>query len=816
MNRKKLFLLLLSCSLGISSYAGDIEFSGGDWKMILKEDTKKIDIACNDATVLTGTYASVKYNKASGTEETTLNTDDCTGVELVRSDLSDNFGSGEKVSLDYSFSGNTHLIQDFYFYDNYPYFLVRVTIKDTEAVSSNQLIPLMSQSSSTFLAKDDSNRILYVPWDNDGFSRYAARKFGGETISSHEATAIYSAQSRKGLIAGSVEHDTWKSAVVVHALATGTVDYFKCLSGYTNQSTTRDALPHGKVTGAEVRSALFMIGLYDDWRKGMDAFAHANTLVAPPAPWEGGDPFGWSSWGAMQTRINYQGCMDVADFLSQDVFKNAGFVDEKGRTILSLDAWYNDNMNNEELSSLATHCKEKNGLIGAYAGFLCRWDWENRESPLYPNCPYKVKDILLKVNGEEYKNPANGALCVDPTHPGTIAAMKYSIINYAKLGFNYIKIDFMDCGICEGDSYYVQDITTGVQAYNYFMKQMYEYIQQKMPGAYTVLAMSPMFPYQYTTGRRTTCDAWGSVPNAQYVLNATSYGWWTDKLYTVNDPDHLVMIGVDYDSNQNVKSVVEFSEGTNRIRLTSGAITGAYMVGDNFSDNCKYGNGTVVGNPGLSRERALKLLTNTDINEMVRLCGAFYPINGHEGTTASVLGADYVYADKYAEDGSEKLFMYETSASVYVAVFAYKDAQNATIDFARIGVHPNNVSEIKELWEGKTVSFTSTGFTYDVPKQDVRVYRISKKKVDVSIEETTVGTDALAIARIGNKVHISSETEIDTVALYSLSGGILSVDKVSDCEVEIDTASYTSGVYVVKVVLKNGEIIAKKLVSIGV
>ena len=143
MNRKKLFLLLLSCSLGISSYAGDIEFSGGDWKMILKEDTKKIDIACNDATVLTGTYASVKYNKASGTEETTLNTDDCTGVELVRSDLSDNFGSGEKVSLDYSFSGNTHLIQDFYFYDNYPYFLVRVTIKDTEAVSSNQLVYYM-------------------------------------------------------------------------------------------------------------------------------------------------------------------------------------------------------------------------------------------------------------------------------------------------------------------------------------------------------------------------------------------------------------------------------------------------------------------------------------------------------------------------------------------------------------------------------------------------------------------------------------------------------------------------------------------------
>ena len=815
MDRKKLFLLLLSCSLGIASYAADIQFSAGDWKMILKEDSKKIDIAYKETTILCGTYASVKFNRANETAETILDSDDYIDVDLTRSDLSDNFGVGKKYTLDYSFEGSTHLMQDFYFYDDYPYFLVRVTVKDTEAISSNYLVPLMSQTSSAFLTKDNSNRVLYVPWDDDGFSRYAARKFGGETVTSHETTAIYSAQTRTGLILGSVEHDTWKSAVTVHALSSGAVDYLKCLSGYTNQATTRDALPHGKVTGTEVRSALFMVGYYDDWRRGMEAFAHANTVIAPPAPWDGGDPFGWSSWGAMQTRVNYQGCIDVADFLSQDVFKNAGFVDEEGRTILSLDAWYNDNMDSRELKSLATYCKEKNGLIGAYAGFLCRWDWENRESPLYPNCPYKVKDVLLKVNGAEYKNPANGALCVDPTHPGTIAAMKYSILEYAKLGFNYIKIDFMDCGICEGDSYYVDTITTGVQAYNYFMQQMYDYIQLKMPGAYTVLAMSPMFPYQYTTGRRTTCDAWGSVPNAQYVLNATSYGWWTDRLYSVNDPDHLVMVGVDYDNNQNVQSVAEFSEGTNRIRLTSGAITGAYMVGDNFSDNCKDGNGTVVGNPALSRERALKLLTNEDINEMVKLCGAFYPVNGHEGTIASTIGADYVSSDNYAEDGSEKLFMYETDTSVYVALFAYKNSQSMAIEFERIGIDPDNVSEVKELWEGKTVSFTTSGFTSNVPKQDVRVYRITKKKGTVSVGEIETETEPLTFAQEGDQIHIMAAQEIDTVSLYALSGNLLAIDNISACEATIDIAPYSSGVYIVKVILKDGKTISKKVVKIG-
>ncbi len=816
MNRKKLFLLLLSYGLGWASYAADLKFSGGDWKMTLKEDTKRIDIAYNEETILTGAYASVKYNRASATDETTLESDDYTQVELTRADVSDNFGSGKRYTLDYTFGGTAHLVQDFYFYDDYPYFLVRVTVKDTEAVSSNYLVPLMSQSTSSFLTKDDTNRVLVIPYDNDGFSRYAARKFGGDTYTSPEATALYSAQSRKGLVLGSVEHDTWKNAVAVHALSSGEVDYLKCVSGFTSQAITSDALPHGKVTGTEVHSALFMVGYYDDWRKGMDAFAHANTIVAPPAPWEGGDLFGWSSWGAMQTHVNYQGCIDVADFLMQDTFKEAGFTDEKGRVALSLDAWYSDNMDTKQLKELVTHCNEKNGLVGAYAGFLVRWDWESRDTPLYPNCPYKVKDILLKVNGEEYHHPKNGnTLCVDPTHPGTIAAMKYAVLNYAKWGCNYIKIDFMDCGICEGDSWYQEGITTGVQAYNYFMKQMYDYIQLKLPGAYTVLAMSPTFPYQYTTGRRTTCDAWGSIPNAQYVLNATSYGWWTDKLYAVNDPDHLVMIGADYDDSNNIKGAVEFSEGTNRIRLTSGAITGAYVVGDNFSDNCKDGNGTVVGNPELSRERALKFLTNSDINEMVRSCGTFYPVNGHEGTIASTLTADYVYSDSYSEEGSEKLFMYENSSHVYVALFAYQSAKNMVVSFSRIGVDPDNVAEIKELWEGNTIEPNATGFTCTVPRQDVRVYRIAKKDGVVAIDETKAETENLTIIQEENQIRLISATEIETVALYTLSGIAMSTHDVSGYEAQIDTTPYASGLYIVKVALKDGKTASKKLINIG-
>ena len=86
---------------------------------------------------------------------------------------------------------------------------------------------------------------------------------------------------------------------------------------------------------------------------------------------------------------------------------------------------------------------------------------------------------------------------------------------------------------------------------------------------YINLSISPVFPAHYAQSRRIACDAWNKMKDTEYTLNALSYGWWQDKVYQFNDPDHIVLR--------------DATDGENRARVTSGVITGIFIAGDDFS-----------------------------------------------------------------------------------------------------------------------------------------------------------------------------------------------------------------------------------------
>ena len=67
---------------------------------------------------------------------------------------------------------------------------------------------------------------------------------------------------------------------------------------------TRDTLQHGKLKGKTVKSPKVMVGIFDDWRTGMEEYALANARIAPAPEWKQGTPFGWNSWGSIQQHIN--------------------------------------------------------------------------------------------------------------------------------------------------------------------------------------------------------------------------------------------------------------------------------------------------------------------------------------------------------------------------------------------------------------------------------------------------------------------------------------------------------------------------------
>lgn len=85
-------------------------------------------------------------------------------------------------------------------------------------------------------------------------------------------------------------------------------------------------------------------------------------------------------------------------------------------------------------------------------------------------------------------------------------------------------------------------------------------------GIFLALSISPLFPSQYGNSRRIACDTWGTIGQTEYAMNAISGGWWTDRLYQYNDPDHLVMV--------EAGDQAYTTEGENRARISSGAVTG--------------------------------------------------------------------------------------------------------------------------------------------------------------------------------------------------------------------------------------------------
>ena len=154
------------------------------------------------------------------------------------------------------------------------------------------------------------------------------------------------------------------------------------------------------------------------------------------------------------------------------------------------------------------------------------------------------------------------------------------------------------------------------------------------------------------------------------------------------------------------------SEGASRIRVTTGAMTGTMLLGDNFSLKGSYpGNQTV-------RDQAEKVVLNASINALAQLGRSFRPVEGNMPVNFSTGSGTY---------GVEKAFMLDTDNALYLAVFNYDASKEATetINLTRLGVNVANVKRIKELWTDTSVNPTGK---CEIPAGDVRVYCFEKKK----------------------------------------------------------------------------------------
>jgi alpha-galactosidase len=650
-----------------TAFAGEIvDLQQGKWLLKYDKATGDADYVYQGKTILE------HVNSVAHLDKQTVSGKTYSGCTIEKSTVNDVYGTGVCYTVTRTKPDTPSLIQHFYLYDNKDYFLTDIEVSDLTEIASNYLCPVSTvrgYESSVLGTGDD--RVLIIPFDNDKWVRYRSASLRGG-VNSNEVTAVYNADTRNGIVIGSVEHNVWKSGIRVESDTPNHISRIEFYTGAAGEAT-RDVLPHGKVKGLRIRSPKVMFGYFRDWRNGMEEYGRACAAAAPPLTWNSGKPFGWNSWGKMAFQLTYEKILEVSDFFHNNLQNN--HFENDSVVYIGMDAGWNK-MSDEQLANIVRHCKANHQKAGIY--FTPFSDWgKNPENEIEGAPGYKCKDAYLYANGH-IQNSIAGGWAMDPTHPAIQQRIKYWADKFKKAGFEYVKLDFLTHGTLEADSFYDKNVTTGIQAFTIGMK----YVSEQMKGMYITEAISPLFPAQYVHSRRIACDAWASMEDTEYTLNALTYGWWLNQVYTYNDPDYFLLESA--------------SDGENRARITSAAITGIMMCGDDFSQTS-----------GLKEaaDKAKRWMTNPGIMQMARECKSFRPVNGNTDV------ADFV-------------FTYNTGKELYIAVFNYF-GYDLTYDLpsSRLGLDENTAYNCKELWFGQSLQVKNK-FHFEIPKKDVRVYRV--------------------------------------------------------------------------------------------
>lgn len=772
------------CLVSQNMVAADAkEINSGKWKIAYNEKTRALDYSYNGQIILSNVSVRAKI------VNDTIKSSDYVAVVLKKEAVSDQFGNGEKYTFTYSGEGNKPSIdQAFYFYPGYQYLLTEASILAQTEISSNYIAPVYTTADNEFLPSDAANRILRVPFDNDGFVRYLSSPFNVSDVS-FEVTSIFNGGNRKGLVIGSVEHDTWKTGIDYTVKNHNNLSKLECYGGVVHELTrdiptngTPSAI-HGSIKGKSLKSPKIMLGLFDDWREGLEEYGAANALIAPPRKWKAGTPFGWNSWAAMAEKVNYEGAVDVADFIKKDLQPNN--FQNNNTVFIGLDSFW-DNFSDDQLRKFVENCTKNGQQAGIYWCPFSDW-WGDGERNVEGTAgEWKYKDLYLYHNGQPRKI---ASLALDPTHPGTKKLQEHYINRFKALGFKYIKLDFINNATLEADSFYNPKVTTGVQAYNEGMSYLMSLCGEDM---FTALSIAPMFPSQYGNSRRISCDTWGAMHendwgSTGYMLNSLSFGWWLDRVYTFNDTDHILL----YKPSE----ANDYKEGANRARVTSAVITGIYMLGDNFSMK-----GSFQGEYE-ARVKAKQFVTNKDINDIARIGKSFVPVEGYKAVSA---------------DRSENFFVYETDIYLYFVAFNF-DADKelkGTVPLSRLTAQVDKYTALKELWSGKTSSVSNKSITYSVAPKDVQVFRAEKSEIaGIGDDVICKQDDLLSFVDVDSNLIIESTEMLKSLNIYSLHGSlILNRTLTSTDNYSVSVKDFPKGAYILNVFTDSGKNIQSKFV----
>lgn len=689
----------------------------------------------NGETVINRAYASQTTDYGAGLTIQHSDGDQVTGRTTTETDVTDELGKGHSIIVHSHWVANgkpwkPDMDQIFTFYPNQRFFTVQLQASCLSnvcaALNTNELVPIAvgapapgSYVHPAGAAKD--RRLVDAPWDNDGWARWdnvdLTRPGANASGTSWEVTAIHNVATKKGVIFGSIDHDWWKTGIdytvdgangqlasssgVGLAVTAGKTEPDKsCAGTYATYCVagTHDTVPHASKAGATVASPRVFVGLFDDWRRGLESFGWANNRVMTqagkaPLQWNGGTLFGWMTYGAYKDSPNastsYDNIAGISDKLKS--MMDGGFKNQSGTAYLLLDAW-SDPQNTQKIKDKAHANGQK---IGTYWGWACLLDGTTDLKSNYGG-GYTYDQVVVK--DPRTGTPIRGKFhdyVFDMTHPQVQKNVQWNLTTYFGAAWDEVKIDFLSDCAREGTHY--DPAASGTSAYNAFAN-MVRNAAAANPNTFFYASIAPLFPAGYTHSRRIACDAEGQLNDTlgkpysnygstEYELNALTFGWWiSPSLFQYNDGDELAM--------NRWGTTSAYNAYWPQLNTIGRAITGTLI------DSNDYTNFTGYGAKALEISRGA--FTNASVVEVAKRGKSFIPISGDTGRVVAAV-------DQGAQ-ASERFYSAPLSGAAptaadpaYLAVFNYdrsKPSAPTTITALDVGLRAGTEYGLYDVTSG--------------------------------------------------------------------------------------------------------------------
>lgn len=635
---------------------------------------------------------------------------------------SDGYGrGGVKLTIRNELDSGSTILLHLYLYDDRSYFLSDMSV--TSPVS--QTVEILEPFASPYfdLGAGADKRIFTTPYSNNfdfgvapvhdfGFSQNGADRFEGEQLQwekfngiSHWVTALFDNASRKGIVAGAATVKTWKSSQRLGEAqsANGPLTSF----GVYNWG--------GSQSGTTVTSDKFFFGFYDDYQAGLEEYGKVYNIAEPHLTWDGEVPMGYNTYYSHYNYATAEAMYPLVDYMAEHL-KPLGYE------YFNLDGGFQPEAGlpfDDGMQAFADYVHSKGLKVGGYQTPFTIYDaW--LDLPI-PGTPYTHRDICLKDENGKLIRTYLGTYAMDITHPGAQVALRNAIQKYVDWGFDYLKLDFIDMGMYEGQHY--DPSVNGVQAYRIGMGIIRDTVLAAGRPIYINESIAPLLPAAFAHGRRTACDTTIGVNGYSGIERQafnTAASWWTNgTLYAYNDPDMIMP------ENFAQGFWYKYSQKEGKQLATTVAMGGGHwLVGDNF--------------PFLSEER-MAVLENEELLGIVK-----------KGKAAKPVSMPNVYHK--GERPSSVLYLTDDRGDVYVGLtnWSAKDEARFTVDFSELGLNPRAKYALTEIYSGQSLGKVSEKLAYTLPPKGTAIVKVSKGGPDRGNET------APANLALGKPVNVSS------------------------------------------------------------